>query len=94
MKYIVKIDNDTNEGATALKLLKKLNAPKKAISFEISKREKKEKLSDEKMALPGKKPSEENFNAWVAETDESESYSLKETKAIIQNRLIYFHSKR
>lgn len=80
MVLVVKIDTGTRKGAEAVRLLKKLKASEEVISFEETKRKSRRvKLTDEMMAQPGPKVSNEDLEAWLNEPD-GESMTLEKAR--------------
>ena len=80
MVLVVKINTETKKGAEAVRLLQKLNAPEDSVRFEKSKSTKQnEALNDEMMALPGKKVSKEELEAWLSE-DDGENIPLEKAR--------------
>jgi len=88
MRYVVKIDTDTEQGATAIKMLKALKAPAQAISFETSQDTAFRELTDEDMALPGLKPTKAEFEAWLDRPGTDKSYPLNEASQLISQNLM------
>ena len=64
MRYIVEIDSSTPIGAALLQYIEDLAAPKGTVTIH-----KEPSLTDEEMALPGKKLSAEQLEEWLAQPD-------------------------
>ncbi len=80
MKVTITIDTTTKEGQDAYDYIKKLKAPEKSIAIKKQRAKKIRKLTDEEMALPGPPPSQQEFEAWLAEPDDDESLTLEEAR--------------
>ena len=64
MRYIVEIDPSSEKGAELLKYIADLHAPASSVKVH-----KATSLSDEEMALPGKKPRKEQLEEWLSQPD-------------------------
>lgn len=64
MKYIIEIDADNNLGAQLLKYIADMHAPANVVKIH-----KASTLTDEEMALPGKKPTKEQLEEWLSLPD-------------------------
>jgi uncharacterized protein YxjI len=70
MRYVVKIDASQPEGANALKLLKKLNAPDKAVNIKTTKTKRVKKIDGSMLGIPGHRTSKAAFGSYLAEPEE------------------------
>ena len=64
MRYIVEIDPTTKQGAKLLKYIVELDAPASSVNVH-----KATSVTDEEMALPGKKPRTQQLEEWLAKPD-------------------------
>lgn len=79
--FTVTINEKSAKGKSLLEFAQKLNATEKEIRIR-----KFRKLTDEEMALPGKPPSEEQFDEWLHRPDKSKAISAEKLLARLDKK--------
>lgn len=87
MKVVVTIDTSTSVGQEAFSYLKKLNAPEKSVAIKKVQKRKVRKLTDAEMGLPGSPPSLKELEVWLAEPDNSPTFSGEEVVEYVRKSL-------
>lgn len=78
----IQIDDTTKTGKLILEYVKKLSASKAEVKVTRFR-----KLTDEEMAIPGMKPTQEQFNEWLHRPD-GESFQSKDAEAWMHAELL------
>lgn len=79
--FTVTVNEKSQKGKSLLEYAQKLNASEKEIRIR-----KFRKLTDEEMALPGKPPSEEQFDEWLNRPDKSKPISAEKLLARLNKK--------